>query len=177
MRRLKLRENFPDIMDQIERQGGQVMAAAEDVKTFDGHVMRLMVIRPGSMPEGAVKKSATIMLAAGYSIEECSDRLGVTVNWLRGAVDIEAVEQERRGLNERICELSDAKVLRDLLEEKVDDTTERVDKIAERRRKLKVGAAAVASGMMSAEEKKRVVDDMTARFAVQQSVDLADPLK
>ncbi len=143
-----------------------IIAAGQSIKGYDGSLMRLVIMRPGAAPQQSIIRAASILIAAGFSTEETAKRCGMPEEWVASAVTPDMVAADRKTLDERIVELADGKVLRDLLDDKTDETTEKVDKIAERRRKLKLDKVTAAKDMMSAEDKARLSGDIAARFGL-----------
>jgi len=117
------------------------------------------------------------MLAAGYSKNEVKAKLEVEME-LVNMVTPDMVKTQRKRFQEGIVMAADQKVYKDIMEDSIDVTTERADRIAHRRRKLVLDAlgdkAPKGKGLLPSEieEKEK---EYKERFGVKRKIINIEP--
>lgn len=91
-----------------------------------------------------IRHVAAICLAAGYKREETAEILGMEIGELNSLVSNEDVKAAVKDVSRAVIQAADQMVLRHLLAGVADDTTNRADLIASRRKKLVLDASAEA---------------------------------
>lgn len=112
------------------------------------------------------------MLAAGYGKKEVREKLEVEME-LVNMVTPDMIKNQRKRFQEGIVMAADQKVYKDIMEDGIDVTTERADRIAHRRRKLVLDAlgdkAPRGKGLLPSEieEKENAYEE---RFGIKRKV-------
>lgn len=113
------------------------VAAMEEVAIKDPAVTKFRFV-----PMEGVSNLLALALAAGYKREEVAAMAGLDTAELVHFVTMDDVNRMKKEMPDAIVNAANQKVMRDFLVDGVDENTERADRIAARRLKLKLDASA-----------------------------------
>lgn len=140
----KLKSYRIGVMNRVRREikrPGLIKRLAEEAKLIvaQQHFDTEAIVKVRFVQERSIRKVLASMLAAGYSRQETADLLEMEIE-LVNSIREDEITEIKSLIPKMIIQAADQKVFKDLISDKVDENTERVDRIVARRRKLVLDA-------------------------------------